>query len=88
VRRLGPLVPAWKPPRLQPDALLVRPLLITGASPSRRCRGAASSGGLLLLRAAVIAVNRRRMQRLRRLGGAGLIVVLRQRRRPSAVAFT
>ena len=38
VRRLGPVVPAWKPPRLQPAALLVRPLLI-GASPSRRCRG-------------------------------------------------
>jgi len=41
VRRLGPLVPAWKPPRLQPDALLVRPLLITGTSSLGHCREAA-----------------------------------------------
>jgi hypothetical protein len=69
VRRLGPLVPAWKPPRLQPAALLVRRLLIAGTSSLGQCRGAASSGGLLHLHAAVIAVNRRRMQQLRRLGG-------------------
>ena len=85
VRRLGPLVPAWKPPRRQPDALLVRPLPITGTSPSRRCRKAASSGGLLLLHAASPITAH--AAGFAASAGTGLIVALRQRRRPSAVAF-
>jgi hypothetical protein len=46
VRRLGPLVPAGKPPRLRPDALLVRPLLIPPQIFSATVPRGRPSGGL------------------------------------------